>query len=63
MSKETHVQGVVKEEVLEGLRDLQLPVEGKRLIVFVSASSVRLRVVEDVSTIQEQATEPGRAVT
>jgi len=62
MSKEVRVHQGAKREVVEGLQVLPQPGEGKLLIVVIRASSVRLQVVEDRSTIEEQQGEPGGGV-
>lgn len=57
MTKEVNVVAGARPEVVLGLEALSDPGEGKRLIVFVSASSVRLRVVDETATIQGQEPE------
>jgi len=59
MPKEINVRPGVGEEWVDALAALPDPGVGKRLIVFVSASSVRLRVIEDEATIQEQERKAG----
>lgn len=57
MTKEVRVVGGVPEGLVKGLDALPDPGEGKRLIVFIRASSVRLRLVDDVATIEGQEPE------
>ena len=57
MSKELTVAPGVKRGLVEGLAALPDPGKGKRLIVFVRASDVRLRIVDTASTIQGQELE------
>ncbi len=57
MSKEVNVGQGADPAVVSGLSALPDPGEGKKLIVFISASSVRLRVVEDVATLEGQEPE------
>lgn len=61
MSKEVHLGEGVRAGLVEGLKALPDPGDGKRLIVFIRASSVRLHVVDDPSTIEEPEGEAGGA--
>lgn len=59
MSKEVNIVAAEQDKWRGALDALPDPGIGKKLIVFVSASSVRLRIVDDTSTIGEQETESG----
>lgn len=54
MSKEMQVRPDADPAWVEALSALPDPGVGKRLIVYVRASSVRLHVLNDEATIQEQ---------
>ncbi len=54
MSKEIREVGQVPEALRAALEALPDPGVGKKLIVVIRASSVRLHVVDDESTIQGQ---------
>lgn len=62
MSKEVRKVGNVPEALQEALAALPDPGLGKRLIVVIRASSVRLHVVADESTIKERIGEGGGGV-
>lgn len=62
MSKEVRVVGDVPEWLEEALAALPDPGLGKKLIVVIRASSVRLRMVADEVTIEEQDGKPVGAV-
>jgi len=59
MAKEVNATPKAKQAWLVALEALPDPGEGKKLILFVRASSVSLRIVEDTSTIKGQEPESG----
>lgn len=62
MSKEVRTVGAVPEALVVALEALPDPGLGKKLVVVIRASSVRLRVVDDPSTIKGQDVETGGGV-
>ncbi len=61
MSKEVNVAADADPELVTMLASLPDPGAGKRLIVYVRGSSVRLRRVDDPDTLEEQDGKAGGA--
>lgn len=61
MSKEVIESAQANPAWKQALEALPDPGVGKKLIVYIRASSVRLHVVDELSTIKEQEGKPGGA--
>lgn len=61
MGKVLQTRPGAPQAVVEGLKSLPDPGEGKMLIVVVRATSVRLRMVRESTTIEEQDGKAGGA--
>ncbi len=59
MSKEVIVDARAKPDLVERLKAIPDPGVGKRLIVYIRASTVRLRMEDDPATIEEQERNAG----
>ncbi len=59
MSKELNIRTDVPQALRTAMEALPDPGLGKKLIMFVSASTIRLRISEEAPTIEEQESGSG----